>query len=161
MFKKLIALTLFGLLLSGCAGSNWNIPAGNTAMSIGIKVAAYEAGLYVGKSKTTADDEAIALAYKAAREGTLDPVVVAKMLTDLKINDPRLSGILLIALSEMGATFDTNTGGLISLSGIPVEYWDKAAEGYALGYELGKAGQKAIAASPVKSAVIKYMPKKK
>jgi hypothetical protein len=157
MKKTALILVALAFLLTGCAGSNWNIPAGNSAMGIGVKVAAYEAGLYVGKSKTTADDDAIALAYKAAREGTLDVATVAKALADLKINDPRLSGIVLIVLSEMGATFDPATGGLVSLSGIPVEYWDKAAEGYALGWEIGKAGQKSIA----KSAVLKYMPKKK
>jgi hypothetical protein len=159
MIKKLLILALFGLLLSGCAGSNWNVPAGNAAMGIGIKVAAYEAGLYVGKSKTTADDDAIALAYKAAREGTISVADVSKALADLKITNPQLSGLLLITLSEMGAVFNPDTGGLVALSGIPVEYWDKAAEGYVLGFEIGKAGQKDV--KPSVSSVKKYMPLKK
>ena len=158
MIKKLFIFTLLlGFIISGCAGSNWNIPAGNAAIKLGIKAAAYEGGFYVGKSKTTADDEAIALAYKAAREGTLPVADVAKALADLKLTNPQLTGLLLLTLSEMGAIFDAN-GGLVSLSGIPVEYWDAAAEGYALGFEIGKAGQKDI--KPSVSAVKKFMPKK-
>src|SRR3989304_1527413 len=137
MKKLFVLLCLVGFVLTGCAGSGWNIADGNMAIGLVIKMAAYEAGLYIGKSKTTADDEAIAMAYKAAREGKLDPATVAKALADLKINDPKLSGLLLIALTEMGAIFDLN-GGLVAVSGIPIEYWDKAAEGYAIGYELGK-----------------------
>jgi hypothetical protein len=128
-------------------------------MGTSIKVIGYNLGYYVGKSKTTADDEAIAVGYKAAREGTIAPAEIAKALSKLKIENPQLAGSLVIILTEMGAGFDIE-GNLVDLSGIPVEYWDKAAEGYALGYELGKIGQKDVAGKAV-SAVIKFMPKKK
>lgn len=155
MIKKLLIIALFGFFLSGCAGSNWNIPAGNTAMSVGIKVGAYNLGYYVGKSKTDADDIAIANAYKLAREGTLSPAEVAAAFAKLKIENAQLAGSLMIILTEMGATFDAG-GNLLNLSGIPIEYWDKAAEGYALGYEFGKIGQKDIKSNV--SAVKKHMP---
>ena len=158
MKKGVVAVVLsvvWMVLMVGCAGTKWDIPAGNAAISLGIKVAAYNLGYYVGKSKTQADDEAVALAYKAAREGVLSPADVSSAIAKFKIENPQLAGTLVLTLSEMGAVFDA-TGTLVSLSGIPIEYWDRAAEGYVLGYEMGKAGQKAV----TKSAVVQYMPKK-
>ena len=127
----------------------------DTATLTAIELGGYNLGYYIGKSKTDADDIAIADAYKLAREGQLSPEEVAKAFSKLKIENPQLSGSLLIVLKSMGAGFSVD-GGLIDLSGIPVEYWDKAAEGYVIGYEFGKAGQKSVKPSAVKAV----MPKK-
>lgn len=126
----------------------------NTATLTAIELGGYNLGYYIGKSKTDADDIAIADAYKLARTGQLTPEQVAEAFKKLKIENPQLSGSLLIVLKSMGAGFDTG-GGLVSLSGIPVEYWDKAAEGYVTGYEFGKMGQKTARVSAVKALLPK------
>jgi hypothetical protein len=61
-------------------------------------------------------------------------------------------------MQNMGATINAD-GGLVSLSGIPVAYWDKAAEGYVAGFEMGKMNQKGLALKQP-SAVKAKMPKK-
>lgn len=159
MIKKLIPLLLISLLFIGCATTGGSSPAATAEMQkqailLGIELSAYNLGYYVGKSKTDADDLAIADAYGLARTGTLDPKVVAEAFVKLKIEQPQLAGSLGIVLKRMGATFDPVSGGLVSLSGIPLEYWDVSASGYASGYEIGKMGQKGIS----KSAVVKKMP---
>ena len=126
------------------------------AMLTAIELGGYNLGYYVCKSKTDADDIAIADAYKLARTGTLSPQEVAEAFAKLKIENPQLAGSLQIILINMGATIDPTTGALISLSGIPVEYWDRAARGYVAGYAFGKVGQKSIRVSAVKAV----MPKK-
>lgn len=157
--KKIFAvLCLVSFVLAGCAGSSLNIPAGNTAILTAIELGGYNLGYYVGKSKTDADDIAIADAYKLARTGTLSPQEVAAAFAKLKIENSQLAGSLGIVLKNMGGTFDPTTGALVSLSNVPVEYWDKAAEGYVLGYEFGKIGQKG--AKKAVSAVAAVMPKK-
>ena len=154
--KRLLCLSIVVLLLAGCAGSNWNIPAGNTALLTAIELAGYNLGYYVGKSKTDTDDIAIADAYKLARTGTLSPAEVAVALSKFKLENPQLAGSLMIVLSSMGATTEPNTGVLIGLDKIPVEYWDSAARGYVMGFDLGKLGQKAVK----RSAVAAVIPKK-
>lgn len=155
MFKRLIAVFTVIMFLVGCAGTGWNVPAGNQALLGVIEVSGYNLGYYIGHSKTTADDQ-IANAYKLARMGTLTPQEVASAIAALKLEDPQLAGSLAIALKRMGAIFDPTTGGLVDISGIPVEYWDTAAEGYVLGYEIGLMGKKA----PKKvSAVASIKPK--
>jgi hypothetical protein len=139
----------------GCAGGQINQ---NAATLTAIELGGYNLGYYVGKSKTTSDDEAIAAAYKLARTGQLPAAEVAAAFAKFKIENAQLAGSLGIILKNMGASFDPSTGNLIDLSGIPVEYWDKAAEGYALGYEFGKAGQKDISGI---SAIVQFLPKKK
>ena len=57
----------------------------------------------------------------------------------------------------MGAVVDVNTGGLVSLSGIPAKYWDRAAKGYTMGFEMGQLNQKALGKV---SAVKAKLPKK-
>lgn len=156
MFKKLIAVVMFGFLFSGCALTGGQVNQ-NAAIYTAIELGGYNLGYYVGKSKTDVDDIAIADAYKIARTGTLSPTDLAAAFSKFKIENAQLAGSLGIILKNMGATFDPTSGGLVSLSGIPVEYWDKAAEGYVLGYEFGKMGQKSIN----KSAVVKFMPKNK
>lgn len=158
--KKLCAvLFCVTLLVStfGCAGSNWNIPAGNQAILTAIEMGGYGVGVFVKKSKTPSDDAAIAAAYKLAREGVVDVTQVQKALDDLKLNDEELAGATAILLKRMGAVFDENTGTLMSLSNIPVEYWDAAAEGYVLGYGIAKTKTKAMGESAVKP----LLPKKK
>lgn len=157
MKRVLAVLCLVSFGLMGCAGSNWNIPAGNTALLTSIELGGYNLGYYVGKSKTDADDIAIADAYKLARTGTLSPAEVAAAFAKFKIENAQLAGSLMIILTNMGATVDPATGSLIGLDKIPVEYWDRAAQGYVMGYEFGKAGQKSIKPSAVKAV----MPKKK
>ena len=151
--KKLFALLVMVGLLAGCAGGQVNQDA---AILTAIQLGGYNLGYYVGQSRTTADDQAIADAYALARTGTLTPEQMAAAFAKFKIDNPQLAGSLFIILSNMGATIDS-TGGLVSLSGIPVAYWDKAAEGYVAGFEMGKLNQKAIGAV---SAVKATMPKK-
>ena len=151
--KKLFALLVTVGLLAGCAGGQVNQ---DTAILTAIQLGGYNLGYYVGQSKTVADDQAIADAYALARTGTLTPAQMAAAFAKFKIDNPQLAGSLFIILSNMGATIDS-TGGLVSLSGIPVAYWDKAAEGYVAGFEMGKLNQKAIGAV---SAVKATMPKK-
>jgi len=160
MFKKLIVLMVFGFLLSGCAtmGGSGSVNQ-EVAILTAIELGGYNLGYYVGKSKTDADDIAIADAYALARTGTLTPAQLAEAFSKFKIENAQLAGSLGIILKNMGATFDPATGGLVSLSGIPVKYWDKAAEGYVLGYEFGKAGQKSINKSAVKTKM-PYVPAK-
>jgi hypothetical protein len=110
-------------------------------MLTAIELAGYNLGYYVGKSKTTSDDTAIADAYQLARTGQLSPAQIAEAYSRLKIDNPQLAGSLYIVLKNMGAGFDAG-GGLVDLSGIPVEYWDTAAVGYEAGYGVGKINQK-------------------
>ena len=151
--KKLFALLVMVGMLAGCAGGQVNQDA---AILTAIQLGGYNLGYYVGQSRTTADDQAIADAYTLARTGTLTPEQMAAAFAKFKIDNPQLAGSLFIILSNMGATVNS-TGGLVSLSGIPVAYWDKAAEGYVAGFEMGKLNQKAV--SKV-SAVKAKMPKK-
>lgn len=150
--KKVTAVTAIIMFLFGCAGTQINQ---NAALLTAIELGGYNLGYYVGKSKTDADDIAIANAYQLARTGTLSPAELAAAFAKFKIENAQLAGSLLIIMRNMGATFDAS-GGLVSLSGIPVEYWDRAAYGYAAGYEFGKVGQKSFKAS----AVVAVMPKK-
>lgn len=152
MKKKLTLLFVTLVMLIGCNGMQ---VSQNAAMLTAIELGGYNLGYYVGKSKTDADDIAIANAYQLARTGTLSPAELAAAFAKFKIENAQLAGSLLIVMRNMGASFDTG-GGLVSLSGIPVEYWDRAAAGYAAGYEFGKIGQKSIRVS----AVVAIMPKK-
>jgi len=144
--KRLFILIMAASLL-GCTGGQVSQDA---ALLTAIELGGYNLGYYVGKSKTTADDVAIADAYALARTGTLTPAQLAEAFSKFKIENAQLAGSLLIILRNMGATFAAD-GGLVSLSGIPVEYWDRAAAGYASGYEFGKIGQKDIRVSAVKA----------
>jgi hypothetical protein len=155
MKKLFVCLFLMGFVLTGCAGMQGGVSQ-DAALLTAIELGGYNLGYYVGKSKTDADDVAIANAYALARTGTLTPAQLAEAFSKFKIENAQLAGSLLIILRNMGATFDAG-GGLIGLSGIPVEYWDRAAAGYASGYEFGKMGQKAIKPS----AVVAKMPKRK
>jgi hypothetical protein len=142
--KRLFILIMAASLL-GCAGGQVSQDA---AILTAIELGGYNLGYYVGKSKTVSDDAAIADAYALARTGTLTPAQLAEAFSKFKVENAQLAGSLLIILRNMGATFAAD-GGLISLSGIPVEYWDRAAAGYASGYEFGKIGQKDIKKSAV------------
>ena len=140
------------MMLTGCNG----LQIGQSdATLLAIQLAGYNLGYYVGQSRTAADDQAIADAYALARTGQLSAAQVAEAFSKLKINNPQLAGSLMIVLTSMGATVDTG-GGLVAISGIPVEYWDKAAEGYVSGFEMGKLNQKGLKVSAVKAK----MPKK-
>jgi hypothetical protein len=55
----------------------------------------------------------------------------------------------------MGAAV-TPEGGLVGLSGVPVAYWDAAAQGYKMGFEMAQANKKDIIVSAIKAK----MPKK-
>jgi hypothetical protein len=156
--KQWLCFTIVVLCLVsfGCSGFSGNTQADNAALLTAIELGGYNLGYYVGKSKTDSDDIAIADAYKLARTGSLSPAEVAAAFSKFKIENPQLAGSLMIVLTNMGATTDPTTGGLISLSNIPVEYWDRAARGYASGYEFGRLGQK----STKVSAVVAIMPKK-
>ena len=140
--KKLFAFLMIAGLLTGCSGMQISgSDAQNMAMLTAIQLGGYNLGYYVGQSKTPSDDQAIADAYALARTGTLTPAQVAQAFSAFKIQNPQLAGSLMIVLQNMGATVGVD-GGPIALSGIPVIYWDKAAEGYASGYEFGKMNQK-------------------
>jgi hypothetical protein len=160
--KKLFALLMVVGLLAGCAGGSGQVNEG-TAILTAIELGGYNLGYYVGKSKTDSDDIAIADAYALARTGTLNPAQVAEAFLKFKVENPQLAGSLMIILKNMGADFALD-GGLISLSGIPTAYWDRAAAGYASGYEFGRldkksVGQKSLTLDKV-SAVKAKMPKK-
>ena len=138
--KKLIALIMVLGLLAGCSGRVGDVVT-NQGMLTAIELGGYNLGYYVAKSKSTADDIAIADAYQLARTGQLSPTQIAEAYSKLKIDNPQLAGSLYIILKNMGAGFDTG-GGLVDLSSIPVEYWDSAAAGYEAGYAIGKTNQK-------------------
>ena len=149
--KRLSIIMVMIASVLGCAGGQISQDA---ALLTAIELGGYNLGYYVGKSKTDADDIAIADAYALARTGTLTPAQLAEAFSKFKIENAQLAGSLLIILRNMGATFDAG-GGLISLSGVPVEYWDRAAAGYASGYEFGKIGQKDVGVSAVKAKMPK------
>ena len=138
--KRFLALLAIAALLTGCAGMTVNQDA---AILTAIQLGGYNLGYYVGNSKTTADDQAIADAYALARTGTLTPEQMAAAFAKFKIDNPQLAGSLFIILTNMGATLSAD-GGLVSLSGVPAAYWDKAAEGYVAGFEMGKINQKGL-----------------
>jgi hypothetical protein len=157
--KKILSLiTLLSFALAGCSGMKWNLPGEDTAILTSIEMGGYAVGLLVGKSKTENDDAAIAAAYKLAKEGKLDPATLQKALAVLKLDDAELAGATTILLKRMGAGFDPETGNLLSLTGIPIAYWDAAAEGYALGWSIGVLKKKGPAK---KSAVVALLPTKK
>ena len=138
--KRTFIMLAVAALLTGCAGMNVNQ---DTAILTAIELGGYNLGYYVGNSKTTADDQAIADAYALARTGTLTPEQMAAAFAKFKIDNPQLSGSLFIILTNMGATISAD-GGLVSLSGVPAAYWDKAAKGYVAGFEMGKINQKGL-----------------
>lgn len=154
MIVMMVVVAVIGIFAFGLTGCKMGDIASNAGLLTTIELGGYNAGYYVGKSKTDADDTAIANAYKLAREGKLSPEEIAKSLAQLKLENPQLSGSLMIVLKNMGAGFGAD-GGLVDVTGIPVDYWDAAAAGYVVGYEMGKAGQKAARVSAVK----KYLPK--
>lgn len=136
--KRLFAVLMVVGLLAGCKLGDI---AENNGMLTAIELGGFNLGFYVGKSKTTDDDKAIADAYQLARTGNLSPEQLAEAFNKLKLDNPQLAGSLYIILKNMGAGFDAG-GGLVDLSGIPVEYWDAAAAGYESGYAIGKVNQK-------------------
>jgi hypothetical protein len=152
--RRTIIMLAMAALLTGCTGMTVNQDA---AILTAIQLGGYNLGYYVGQSKSTADDQAIADAYTLARTGTLTPEQMAAAFAKFKLDNPQLAGSLFIIMQNMGATINAD-GGLVSLSGIPVAYWDKAAEGYVAGYEMGKLNQKAVGSKV--SAVKAKMPKK-
>jgi hypothetical protein len=119
---------------AACTGNLQNLMQ-NQGMKTAIELGGYNLGYYVGKSKTPADDIAIADAYKLAMGQQLTPAEIAQAFNQLKIDNPQLAGSLVIILKNMGATFDQPGGNLIGLTGIPTEYWTAAKNGYVLGYE--------------------------
>jgi hypothetical protein len=137
MKKLIVILATIGILIGCKAGDVVN----NNGMLTAIELAGYNLGYYVGKSKTTSDDIAIADAYQLARTGQLSPEQIAEAYGKLKIDNPQLAGSLYIVLKNMGANFNTS-GGLVDLSSIPIEYWDSAAAGYEAGFAVGKVNQK-------------------
>ena len=149
--KKLFALLIVVGMLAGCSGMQVNQ---DVAIQTAIQLAAYNLGYYVA-DKHPEYDPMIADAYTIARTGTMTPEQMAKALANLKLQNPQLTGSLIIVLSSMGATV-TPEGGIVGLSGIPAAYWDSAAQGYTMGFEMGMANKKAMGVSAVKAK----MPKK-
>lgn len=153
LFAVLVVLALVAPL-GGC--KTGGTITQDEAMLTAIELGGYNLGFYVGKSKTPDDDAAIAQWYAALRSGEVDPVAMAAAFEKLKIENPQLAGSLNIILRRMGATFNAE-GGLVDASAIPAAYWDRAAEGYASGYEFGKINKKAKGGEPapaVKSKVV-------
>ena len=150
--KKFLALLVVLGMLIGCSGMQ--ITNGDVAVQTAIKLAAYNLGYYVA-DKHPEYDPLIADAYTLARTGTMTPEQMAAALANLKIQNAQLAGSLMIVLSSMGATMDPN-GGIVGISGIPVAYWDAAATGYTMGFEMGMVNKKAVGVSAVKAK----MPKK-
>lgn len=144
--KRIFALLAIAALVTGCSGLNIN---NDTAILTAIELAGYNAGYYVGSKKPELDAQ-ISIAYDLARKGTLTPAQMAEAFSALKISDPQLAGSLMIVLTNMGATVDAG-GGILSLSAIPAAYWDRAAQGYTMGFEMGKANTKSVAPSAVKA----------
>jgi hypothetical protein len=153
--KKLFALLVMVGMLAGCgAGGGGQVINQDVAIQTAIQLAAYNLGFYVA-DKHPEYDPLIADAYTLARTGTMTPEQMAAALANLKLQNPQLTGSLMIVLSSMGASI-TQDGGIVGLSGIPVAYWDAAAKGYTMGFEMAQANKKAITVSAVKAK----MPKK-
>jgi hypothetical protein len=141
--KRTIIAVLAMALLTGCSGMQvTGDNAQNVALLTAIELAGYNAGYYVA-TKQPALDAQISMAYDLARSGKLTPEQMAQAFADLKIKDPQLAGSLMIVLTNMGATVGVD-GGLVALSGIPVAYWDRAAQGYTMGFSMGKSNTKDI-----------------
>lgn len=104
-----------------------------------VRLSAYNLGYYVGKSKTTSDDQAIKDAYILAREGRLDPATVTSALVKLKMDNPQLAGNAVIVLGMMGASIQN--GAVTSLVDIRPELWNAARDAYATGQLLGSSEQ--------------------
>jgi hypothetical protein len=149
MKKLLVCLMVVGLL-AGCGKMQVNQDA---AIQTAIQLAAYNLGYYVA-DKHPEYDPMIADAYTLARTGTMTPEQMAAALANLKLQNPQLTGSLVIVLSSMGASI-TPEGGIVGLSGIPVAYWDAAAQGYTMGFEMGMANKKALGVSAVKAKMPK------
>ena len=144
--KRIIAFSLMVGMLAGCSGMQVNQ---DVAILTAIELAGYNAGYYVGSKKPELDAK-ISMAYDLARTGTLSPAQMATAFAELKISDPQLAGSLMIVLTNMGATLDAG-GGIASLSAIPAAYWDRAAQGYTMGFEMGKVNKKGVSVSDVKA----------
>jgi hypothetical protein len=151
MKKLFITLLIAVGLLTGCSGMQVNQ---DVAIQTAIQLAAYNLGFYVA-DKHPEYDPMIADAYTLARTGTMTPEQMTVALANLKLQNPQLTGSLMIVLTSMGASV-TPEGGIVGLSGIPVAYWDAAAKGYTMGFEIAQANKKAITVSAVKAK----MPKK-
>jgi hypothetical protein len=159
MNAKRISMILILLMgLAGCSGTGFQI-TNEQAMLTAIELGGYNLGYFVGASKSPADDQAIADAYALARTGTLNPEQVAFAFVTLKAQNPQLTGSLMIILTNMGAGFGPDNN-LISLSGIPVAYWDRAAQGYTMGYQMGLTNKKAPVKPSAVKAKIPYVPAK-
>jgi hypothetical protein len=151
MKKIFTLLMVVAGIVAGCSGVHINQDA---AVQTAIQLAAYNLGYYVA-DKQPEYDALIADAYTLARTGTMTPQQMAAALTNLKLQNPQLTGSLIIVLSSMGAAV-TPEGGVVGLSGVPVAYWDAAAQGYTMGFEMAQANRKSISTSAVKAK----MPKK-
>ena len=152
--KKLFALLVVVGLLAGCGAGGGQIINQDQAIQTAIQLAAYNLGFYVA-DKHPDYDPLIADAYTLARTGTMTPEQMATALAKLKLQNPQLTGSLLIVLSSMGASV-TQDGDILGISGIPTAYWDAAAQGYTMGFAMGMTNKKALGVSAVKAK----MPKK-
>jgi hypothetical protein len=137
--KKLpILLTLFVFLFAGCAGQSINK---QQAELLGIKMAAFNLGFYVGKSKTDTDDKAIRDGYELAKTGQFSPQSMNDAMLLLKGQNPQVAANCMFALEAMGAMMTADKS-IIDLSKIPPEAWTAAEQSYTMGYTAGLAEKK-------------------
>jgi hypothetical protein len=98
-----------------------------------LQVTAFNTGVLVGKTKTTADDELFKNLYELARTGTLTPEAVQAAIASVK--NPILAGNLMIILSALGA--GATGGAVINLGAVDPMAWDAVKNGFAMGLAAG------------------------
>lgn len=159
-----VMLAFIAVLLTGVTGCKFALTnVGNDELSLlGIKMAAFNLGHYIGKSKTDNDDFAVKEAYAAIKTGQFSNVALFEALQRLKLENGVLAANCTFALQAMGAAFNPS-GGLIDASGIPEAAWLAAEGAYTQGLELGrserKQDKKAVASTMGRSAwLIPYQP---
>jgi len=140
LLELLVLIAVIGIFAMGVVGCKFALTnVGNDQLSLfGIKQTAMTLGMFVGKSKTEADNVAIEQAYNLAVTGKLSEVEITKALQGLKVDDEYLMLTCVNALAAMGATIGPK-GEVIDLSAISPAAWEAAKGSYLAGLMIGKS----------------------
>jgi hypothetical protein len=148
MKKLSIIMILMTFLIGGCSSFNTNLTPEQQQqlLIIPIKVGALNLGVYVGKTKTVADDMAVQDGYLMLRKGQLPIEDLNKALLNLHLDNPVIAANCLILLESMGAVMGPSVGSLnksiLDVSKITPEMWNAAELYYKQGFLIGQSQQK-------------------
>jgi hypothetical protein len=102
-----------------------------------LELTAFNTGVIIGRTKSTADDVLFTNLYELARTGTLTPETVNAAIESVK--NPILAGNVMILLQALGAS--ASGGAIVNLGAIDPAGWDAVKVGFSLGLAAGIKAQ--------------------